>query len=311
MNDEEKNRLKELIVRNTIYDMRSKYLEIRSISYKINGDILNIQFVFETESIIKKYTENDVINKMKSKFLELLKKHQYYDYFDETVQFEFHSEENIMKQYKKLDRSQVNIVRNVILEIRSWLSTMNISIYRIDQSPKDESLELHIIFDTNANLKEYTENGLIEKIKLKFLELFRNYKYFEHYSDIVNFKFSSSEEIEEDVEKIHEIGKKQTDLVEKVKSEIFIWLHNMNINVFDIFYVTCFGERLDVLVVFKTEKKLNEQIINGTTEKIKSKFLELLKEHNYYDKFGDVVAIEFDSDENVKKNYKNYGNRLR
>jgi hypothetical protein len=64
--------------------------------------------------------------------------------------------------------------------------------------------------------------------------------------------------------------------------------------------------------IFLDKQSDVRKLKNNQIEEIKSKYMDLLKEHDYpFDKFPNVI-FEIDSDENVRKNYSgNYFFRLR
>lgn len=73
-----------------------------------------------------------------------------------------------------------------------------------------------------------------------------------------------------------------------------------------------FKTSLDVLIFYLTDAELKSYTQSGMVEKTKQEFIRILHEIGYVKEFNDIVRFQFDSDENVKKNFEgNYGHRLR
>ncbi len=82
-------------------------------------------------------------------------------------------------------------------------------------------------------------------------------------------------------------------------------------NVFKIHYISHYGSTPEIYVFFKTDEDLRKNLSNRTAEIIKNEIILALKIDGYFSKFGSEIRFVFDSDENVKKNYKgNYYLRL-
>ena len=81
--------------------------------------------------------------------------------------------------------------------------------------------------------------------------------------------------------------------------------------VFKIFCICNFGDRAFIYIFYKTNRDLIENSKNNVSTQIYNYINHYLEDSGYLNKFGSGILIEFDSDENVKKNYKgNYYYRL-
>jgi len=73
-----------------------------------------------------------------------------------------------------------------------------------------------------------------------------------------------------------------------------------------------FGLQFEVYIFYETDKGLQANIASGKTELTKIEFLRILQELNCSHELASGVRFEFDSHENVIKNYEgNYFLRLR
>lgn len=139
----------------------------------------------------------------------------------------------------------------------------------------------------NAKYREFINQ--LDSLKYKDLSIYVKFECYDKEADRLQFKIAQKAII---------ILEMQLQL-DKIK--IYSW----NIR-------SCHGESLDVLIFFKKDYELNNYKENGLIDNIKSKYMSLLDEYGYFKKFNDIVRIEFDTDENVKRNYKgNYFYRTR
>ena len=102
--------------------------------------------------------------------------------------------------------------------------------------------------------------------------------------------------------------------VKKTDIELQDWCQTRGIKIFRIEHVITWedwDDGIGVYIFTKTNKELNN-LSEKYIENLKSEYLNGLKRNNYpFDKFPNVV-FEFDSDENVRKNYEgSYFYRLR
>jgi hypothetical protein len=108
---------------------------------------------------------------------------------------------------------------------------------------------------------------------------------------------------------------KQFDYIDKAEQLTIEWAKSNNINLYRIEFVVPFiltDQRLEVWLFFDTEHKMKEYELDGTSQIVKSKYLDFLVELNYPSDYLKEVSFITDSDENVQKNYEgSYFYRLR
>lgn len=118
-------------------------------------------------------------------------------------------------------------------------------------------------------------------------------------------------EVEEKLKLMEKARLKQWNFVKIADIRIKIWAAIHLVKIYRTEYVPCFGESLDVFIFYKTDKALKKYKENGMIQKTQRKFMDILKKIGYIKKFNDVVRFEFDSHENVMKNYEgNYYYRI-
>ena len=104
---------------------------------------------------------------------------------------------------------------------------------------------------------------------------------------------------------------KQWDYLEKAIPRIKHWSKKNNCKIYNIECVPIFGEELDILIFYKTNLELEMFKTKKITDLTKKEFIAILEEIGYTTEFNNNIRINFDSDENVQKNYQgNYGLRL-
>ena len=104
---------------------------------------------------------------------------------------------------------------------------------------------------------------------------------------------------------------KQWDYLEKAIPRIKHWAKKNNCKIYNIECVPIFGEELDILIFYKTNLELEMFKTKKITDLTKKEFITILEEIGYTTEFNNNIRINFDSDENVQKNYQgNYGLRL-
>jgi len=105
------------------------------------------------------------------------------------------------------------------------------------------------------------------------------------------------------------------EIIELAKQNLLRWAKEKSLPIHGIEFVATFEEWDDgigVWVFYENESDLGEGNENGISKRIKTKYLSLLKEYNYPFKKFPKVGFEFDSHENVVKNFQgNYFYRLR
>ena len=114
--------------------------------------------------------------------------------------------------------------------------------------------------------------------------------------------------------KIQEMDKKnfkQWYYLKKAIPRIIYWSKKNNSKIYNIECVPIFGEELDILIFYKTDLELEMFKTKKITDLTKKEFIAILEEIGYTTEFNNNIRINFDSDENVQKNYQgNYGLRL-
>jgi len=115
-------------------------------------------------------------------------------------------------------------------------------------------------------------------------------------------------------DKVKELPK-QFDFIDKAKKSTTDWAKENNIQLFKIEFVVPFvltDKSLSVWLFLDTDDRVKEYENNGTTEKVKTQFIQSLKELNYPTDYLNKVDFVVDSDENVKTNFEgSYFYRLR
>ena len=107
----------------------------------------------------------------------------------------------------------------------------------------------------------------------------------------------------------------QFETIKAAKAEVMEWSQKNGIELFQVEFIVPFVVTDFSLVVwffYKTDVLVLTYEENGISDQLKSQFLNILTELNYSDKYINQVSFEFDSDENVQKNYNgSYFYRLR
>ncbi len=103
------------------------------------------------------------------------------------------------------------------------------------------------------------------------------------------------------ITKLNAIEDKQNKYLSILKSDI---LKKYNI-IYKLFYIGIYGKEVYIYVFYKTNKDLSNNLKTGITDNICKDIKNRLNEIGYIDEFNDNIIIEFDSDENVKKNFHN------
>ena len=99
--------------------------------------------------------------------------------------------------------------------------------------------------------------------------------------------------------------------MKKAIPRIVHWSKKNNCKIYKIECIPIFGEELDMLIFYKTNLELEMFKTKKITDLTKKEFIAILEEIGYTTEFNNNIRINFDSDENVQKNYQgNYGLRL-
>lgn len=107
----------------------------------------------------------------------------------------------------------------------------------------------------------------------------------------------------------------QFKIIERAEKDIMNWAKSQDINMHNIEFVVPFVKddfSLHAIFFYIDNKVLKRYSNNGISEKVKDKFIRKLKESDYPKEHIKEARFEFDSYENVLKNYKgNYFYRMR
>jgi hypothetical protein len=114
------------------------------------------------------------------------------------------------------------------------------------------------------------------------------------------------------------IDKKRDDqfrIIKAAEAEIIKWSQNEGIELFRVEFVVPFVDTDFSIVIwffYKTDVLVSIYERDGTSDQLKSQFLNILRDLKYPDGYIKQVTFEIDSDENVQKNYSgSYFYRLR
>lgn len=104
-------------------------------------------------------------------------------------------------------------------------------------------------------------------------------------------------------------------ILEDAKQELIDWVKEKALPIHKVDYVSAFEEwndSLGVWVFYDTDLSLKESNANGVSSRVKDKYQEILTMHSYPFSEFPKISFEFDSHENVMKNYEgSYFYRLR
>ena len=120
-----------------------------------------------------------------------------------------------------------------------------------------------------------------------------------------------TQEMKNKIQEMDEKIFKQWDYLKKAIPRIVHWSKKNNCKIYKIECIPIFGEELDMLIFYKTNLELEMFKTKKITDLTKKEFIAILEEIGYTTEFNNNIRINFDSDENVQKNYQgNYGLRL-
>ena len=123
--------------------------------------------------------------------------------------------------------------------------------------------------------------------------------------------YNITQEMKNEYQKARKAMIKQWDYLEKAIPRIKHWAKKNNCKIYKIECIPIFGEELDMLIFYKTNLELEMFKTKKITDLTKKEFITILEEIGYTTEFNNNIRINFDSDENVQKNYQgNYGLRL-
>ena len=120
-----------------------------------------------------------------------------------------------------------------------------------------------------------------------------------------------TQEMENEIQEMEKARLRQWYYLKKAIPRIIYWSKKNNSKIYNIECVPIFGEELDILIFYKTNLELEMFKTKKITDLTKKEFITILEEIGYTTEFNNNIRINFDSDENVQKNYQgNYGLRL-
>ena len=123
--------------------------------------------------------------------------------------------------------------------------------------------------------------------------------------------YKITQEMENEIQEMEKARLRQWYYLKKAIPRIVHWSKKNNCKIYNIEYVPIFGEELDILIFYKTDLELEMFKTKKITDLTKKEFITILEEIGYTTEFNNNIRINFDSDENVQKNYQgNYGLRL-
>ena len=123
--------------------------------------------------------------------------------------------------------------------------------------------------------------------------------------------YNITQEMKNEYQEARKAMIKQWDYLEKAIPRIKHWAKKNNCKIYKIECIPIFGEELDMLIFYKTNLELEMFKTKKITDLTKKEFITILEEIGYTTEFNNNIRINFDSDENVQKNYQgNYGLRL-
>jgi hypothetical protein len=107
----------------------------------------------------------------------------------------------------------------------------------------------------------------------------------------------------------------QFQFTDKAETQILQWAVENEIQLVKVEYVVPFvleDKDLEVWLFLDTDIRFMNYKNNGTSKKIETEFLRILKSLDYESQYLDAVNFHFDTKENIDKDYKgSYYNRLR
>ena len=123
--------------------------------------------------------------------------------------------------------------------------------------------------------------------------------------------YKITQEMENEIQEMEKARLRQWYYLKKAIPRIVHWSKKNNCKIYNIECVPIFGEELDILIFYKTDLELEMFKTKKITDLTKKEFIAILEEIGYTTEFNNNIRINFDSDENVQKNYQgNYGLRL-
>jgi hypothetical protein len=106
--------------------------------------------------------------------------------------------------------------------------------------------------------------------------------------------------------------KLQWKIIEKAKDSLLKYPKKNNINISAIHFIPMLDSSIEVYVFYEKDDDIVQNQINGTTERIKEDFLEIVSDLGYFNNFKDNISFIFDSHEKVVNNFEDsYFLRLR
>ena len=104
---------------------------------------------------------------------------------------------------------------------------------------------------------------------------------------------------------------RQWVFMRQLEKKIILWAEQQNCSFHRIDFfphgdgeIVKYAKSLEIYVFYRKNKELTEYQANGIAEKTKDEIKRILAELGYFKEFSEDIRFEFDTHENVKKNYK-------
>lgn len=198
----------------------------------------------------------------------------------------------------KIERIHKKVIDKIIVSSKQ----NGIIIDKITCTVNENSVVIHAYFPTYTKEREYNQNGIEDKIKKEYLAILTEMGYFKKTTEEIDFYFGYTK---------NDLKERQWYYVKIARGKMQEWAEINECPIYKVEFVPIDGEILYVNIFYLKDSELKQYTENGAVEKTKQEFLKILKEMGYMDEFNDNIVFEFDSDENVKRNYDgNYYYRL-
>lgn len=188
--------------------------------------------------------------------------------------------------------SKLKASNNIILEYinKEFKFPCNL-LYRV---LRYDSICLIVEFRQIDDYRNCIQSGYSEKIKEKCLEIVNQLGYLQDKGVSINIRIQCYDE---------EANKLQYSMKKKAMKILEKDLKKFKVKIYKSMCIPYFGMKMELIIFFEKDSELLRYKENEMTDYIKEKFMEILDEIGYTKIFIDEVKIEFDTDENVKRNY--------
>lgn len=273
------------------------------------GMKIYVIILFGTNNQLKEYVANGLTEDIKEAFIKILDQIGYSKKFIDGVEIDFDTKENetykieLVRKLSQLDFE----IKKYIMDAYPVNIIVRHSEYRLDHLDTDD-------FDRYKIANQKDKNMIFAKISFRNVDEYRYFVQSKEYKKLEEkyFEFMNQQEYLKDEHVTLSItiacfDQEAMSLQYKMKSKAIKKLNRrlrkFGINIYKTLANPFFGMKLFVIMFFETNRQLKEYEESGMTEYIKEMFRKILDEIGYTKKFIDGVSIEFDTDENVQKNY--------